>query len=407
MSKSRFASLVLGAGLCCILYGVHAQPALGLVAYYSFDLCDATDDTMNGANGVIGGAPECECGPQGSSLHFNGISDNVQFLGSFDLLFAGDFTISFFMLPENSPGIIDILSKKETCNIDNSIAIRYDSGSKTLRAEIAESISIRSESRAVLDGPDCWKHIAWVRNGTNLLLYLNGVQVHSVSTPGFLDASNNGVMSIAASPCLANGELRFAGRLDELRMYNRALTTAEVESLYTPVDQIATRDTFVFLGDGVQIAVPNSCASGFSWTPANNVVTPGIAEPVISPTQTTTYQLRMDYPLCVATDTVRITVIDSTQVDCNDVFVPNAFTPNGDDLNDEFGVSNRFFLGDFVALEVYDRWGSLIFRSTDPFVKWDGTYEGEDSIPDMYLYKLYFNCNGTEQVRAGAVNLIK
>jgi gliding motility-associated-like protein len=407
MISMRFFRLAFALGLFCVCHLSWSQATVGLVAYYSFDFCDASDDTGNGANGVINGAPECECGPSGSALQLNGVNDDVRFLGSFDLLFAGDFTLSFYFLPENAPGIIDILSKKANCTIDNSLAIRYESGSRTLRAEIAENINARSESRAVLDGPECWKHITWVRNGVNLLLYVNGVVVHTVTTPGFLDVSNNGVMSIANSPCLANGEQRFAGRIDELRMYNRALTTAEVEELYVQIDQIATRDTFIFLGGSVQLDVPNSCAMGFSWSPTTNVVTPDIQEPVISPDVSTTYQLRMDYASCTATDTVRIIVVDSSQIDCNDVFVPNAFTPNGDQLNDEFGMSNRFFLGEFIGLEIYDRWGSQIFKSNDPFLKWDGTFNGEDSIPDMYLYKLYYRCNGVEQVKAGGFNLIK
>ncbi len=407
MFSIHYRHFAIALGLLYVCNVSWAQPIIGLVAYYSFDLCDASDDTGNGADGVFSGAPDCECGPIGNALRLNGVNDDVRFLGSFDLLFAGDFTMSFYFLPENAPGIIDILSKKANCTIDNSLAIRYESGSRTLRAEIAENINARSESRVVLDGPECWKHITWVRNGVNLLLYVNGVLVQTVNTPGFLDVSNNGVMSIANSPCLANGEQRFAGRIDELRMYNRALTTAEVESLYVQVDQIATRDTFIFLGGSVQIDVPNSCAQGYTWSPANDVVTPGIAEPVISPAQSRTYQLRMDYPSCVATDTVRIIVIDSSQIDCNDVFVPNAFTPNGDQLNDEFGISNRFFFGEFIGLEIYDRWGSQIFKSIDPFVKWDGTYNGEDSIPDMYLYKLYYRCNGVDQVKAGGFNLIK
>lgn len=407
MKPQLLRNLAIAGGLLVCSAVLNGQSSLGLVAYYSFDQCDATDDTGNGANGVINGAPDCECGPVNSSLHLNGVNDDIRFLGSFDLLFAGDFTLSFYFLPENAPGIIDILSKRATCTIDNAISIRYESGSRTIRAEISENINARSETKAILNGPECWKHITWVRNNTTLLMYVNAVLVQSVSTPGFLDVSNNGVMSIANSPCLANGEQRFAGRLDELRMYNRALNTAEVVALYAKVDQIATRDTFVFVGNNVQISVPNSCALGFSWTPANNVMTPGIAEPVVSPEETTTYQLRMDYASCTATDTVRITVVDSSQVDCNDVFIPNAFTPNGDGLNDEFGISNRFFLGEFVALELFDRWGTQIFRSTDPFVKWDGTYRGEDAIPDMYLFKLYYRCNNKDQVKAGGFNLIR
>ncbi len=383
------------------------QPTQGLVAYYSFDGCDATDDTGNGADGVIDGAPACTCGVFGNALQLNGVTDDIRFLGSFDILFANDFTISFYFLPESASGIVDLISKKEDCTINNSLAIRYESGSRTLRAEIAEDINARGENKATLPADICWQQVAWVRNGFNVYLYVNGVLASSINTPGVLNISNNGVFSVANSPCLANGEQRFAGRLDELRLYNRALTSAEVASLYRPMDQIATRDTFIFVGGSVQISVPNTCADAFSWTPANGVVTPLIAEPVIGPAQTTTYRLDMTYPSCVATDTVRITVIDSTQVDCNDVFIPNAFTPNDDRLNDEFGISNKFFLGQFVALEIYDRWGNQIFRGVTPDDKWDGTYLGQAVVPDMYLYKLYYRCNGKDQVRAGAFALIK
>lgn len=406
MRRFFFACGLIVACVCIALQTV-AQTSIGLVAYYSFDDCDAFDDSGNGANGVIGGSPQCVCGPSGNALQFDGGLDEVRFLGNFNILFTGDFTISFYFLPGNAIGIIDLLSKKENCTIDNSVAIRYESGSRTIRAEISKSINFRSESRATLPMQSCWHHITWVRNGNTLLLYVNGTLVQTVNTPGFLDVVNNGVMSIANSPCLANGEQRFSGRLDELRMYNRALSTAEVQGLFTPVDRIATRDVFVFLGESVQVEVPSTCANSYTWSPAAGVSNPSIAEPLITPSQSVTYQLRMDYATCIARDTLRITVIDSSLVECADVFMPNAFTPNGDQLNDVFGMSNKFFLGEFIALEIYDRWGTMLFRGTVLEDKWDGTYRGESSIPDLYLYKLYYRCEGTDYVKAGAVSLIR
>jgi gliding motility-associated-like protein len=337
----------------------------------------------------------------------NGAADHVDFLGAFDLLFAGDFTISFYMQPETITGIIDLISKKENCTSDSSLSIRYESGSRTIRAELSQSILARGENIAVLPTDVCWQHIAWVRNGVTLFLYVNGVLANSVNTPGVLNVSNNGVFSISNSPCLANGEQRLRGRIDELRLYNRALATGEIEDLYFPIDQIATRDTFIFVGESVQISVPNSCATAFSWSPVNGVVSPIVAEPVITPVQTETFQLTMEYPACIATDTVRITLLDSTQVDCDDVFIPNAFTPNGDQLNDAFGISNKFFLGEFIGLEIYDRWGTQLFKGFTPNEKWDGTYLGEDAIPDTYLYKMYYKCNGVDQVRAGSFVSLK
>ena len=366
------------------------------------------DDTGNGADGVTSGNPGCTCGVSGNALQFDGIDDAVRFLGAFDVLFAGDFTISFHMLPENPGGIIDMISKKETCTVDNALGIRYEVGTRSIRAEISETISARAENTAVLPADVCWQHIAWVRQGVTLFLYVNGVLKDMDNTPGVLDVSSNGVFSIANSPCLSNGELRFAGRMDELRLYNRALSSAEIADLYLPIDQIATPDQYIFIGESVQVSVPASCASTYNWSPVNGVVSPVIPEPVITPDQTTTYTLSMEYPRCTATDTVRIILLDSTLVDCNDIFIPTAFTPNHDGLNDDYGISNKFFLGEFIALEIYDRWGTRIFRGTVPEDRWDGRYAGgEEAIPDMYLYKLYYRCNGEEKVRAGSLALIK
>ena len=72
-----------------------AQPTDGLIAYYSFDACDANEDTGSGADGIIMGNAICGCGVKGNGLEFDG-STTVQILGNLDILFTSDFTISFF-----------------------------------------------------------------------------------------------------------------------------------------------------------------------------------------------------------------------------------------------------------------------------------------------------------------------
>ena len=57
------------------------------------------------------------------------------------------------------------------------------------------------------------------------------------------------------------------------------------------------------------------------------------------------------------------------------VWVPNAFTPNGDDINDEFYVQSEGFTD--YQLRIYDRWGKIVFESTDPSARWNGTYRGQ------------------------------
>lgn len=88
------------------------------------------------------------------------------------------------------------------------------------------------------------------------------------------------------------------------------------------------------------------------------------------------------------------------------VYVPNAFTPNGDGLNDFFfpvmrGVK-RF------SLQVYDRWGAMIFNSTTPDHTWDGTYKGQNCKQDVYSYTLeVLNNKGEEKEYTGSVLLYR
>jgi gliding motility-associated-like protein len=71
---------------------------------------------------------------------------------------------------------------------------------------------------------------------------------------------------------------------------------------------------------------------------------------------------------------------------CNFFYYPNAFTPNGDGLNDEFAVVGEFGAIDYYKTYIYDRWGKLVFSSSDPFQKWDGKYNGLDAPDGVYTY---------------------
>ncbi|MBP6827600.1 MAG: gliding motility-associated C-terminal domain-containing protein [Saprospiraceae bacterium] len=68
------------------------------------------------------------------------------------------------------------------------------------------------------------------------------------------------------------------------------------------------------------------------------------------------------------------------------VVVPNAFTPNADGVNDLFRL--KIVEGSAVVngMEVYNRWGKLVFSSSDPLPEWDGTLEGKEAPSDVYVY---------------------
>lgn len=82
---------------------------------------------------------------------------------------------------------------------------------------------------------------------------------------------------------------------------------------------------------------------------------------------------------CEAVDSVQTTPPSGT------LYFPNAFSPNGDKINDSFGGEGTLL--DRYELYVFDRWGGIIFESKDQLVRWDGTMEGEEVMNGVYQYK--------------------
>jgi gliding motility-associated-like protein len=86
--------------------------------------------------------------------------------------------------------------------------------------------------------------------------------------------------------------------------------------------------------------------------------------------------------------------------------LPNAFTPNGDGVNDVFYVRGGPFVT--IDLQIYNGWGELIFQTTDPLFGWDGTYKGEPEINGVYTYTVKATTvDGVEHDRPGKVTLIR
>lgn len=70
-------------------------------------------------------------------------------------------------------------------------------------------------------------------------------------------------------------------------------------------------------------------------------------------------------------------------------YVPNVFSPNGDNVNDEFGIilNDKYPTAD-IHTEIFDRWGNLIYRSDEPDATWDGTFNGNAMNPGVYVYRI-------------------
>jgi len=69
------------------------------------------------------------------------------------------------------------------------------------------------------------------------------------------------------------------------------------------------------------------------------------------------------------------------------IYVPNAFTPNGDGINDTFGVKGEGIRN--FQLLIYNRWGEKIFETTNPRQQWDGLYAGQPAEQGTYVVQVF------------------
>jgi gliding motility-associated-like protein len=91
------------------------------------------------------------------------------------------------------------------------------------------------------------------------------------------------------------------------------------------------------------------------------------------------------------------------------LFVPNAFTPNGDGINDTFKPVNYFTdqTGDYLLL-IYNRWGQKIFETNDILKPWEGDYQGNPSPNGVYMYYIsYISIEGLNIQKHGTVTLLR
>ncbi len=390
-----------------------AQTNIGLVAYYTFEnnVQDATGNTANG--GLVTGSPGYACGVRTSAIQLRGGDDAVRILGpvkgEFD---REDFTVSLFFKATGSGGTQYILSKRRTdCGNTNVFYIRYAPSTRTLNVLLSETPNKSASWVYRIDPGSCWHHVAVARQAGQTRFYFNGERQQVSLQASRIDLTNDGDLILGTSDCIGANEAPFTGLIDEFRIYNRALDDRDVRALYFDQDKIVSRDTLIYLGESVNISLSNTCATQFSWAPQTGVANPSMGETTITPPQAGifTYRLNMvsNTSSCVATDSIRITVIDPDELDCSTLFLPSAFTPNGDGLNDEFGISNPFAVQDMISFEVFDRWGGRVFYTEDPFGKWDGSFDGNPVNPGVMLYRVRFRCNGEEKSKTGSVTIVR
>ena len=227
----------------------------GLVAAYAFNEGGGTttsDASGNGNTGQVSGASWLAAGRYGKALNFNGTSSKVTIADSASLHLSSAMTLEAWI----QPSVIDNTWRDVIYKGWNVYFLEVNSDQGSLPIRPAENLSVGGNNSTYGPAPLAagqWAHLAVTYNGAQIVLYVNGVAISTKAQTGNIVASNN--------PLQIGGDYDFGqyfnGIIDEVRVYNRALTAAEIRAdMATPVTTTTvTTTSLTSLGRTTQAAV--------------------------------------------------------------------------------------------------------------------------------------------------------
>ncbi|HEU4718609.1 MAG TPA: gliding motility-associated C-terminal domain-containing protein, partial [Bacteroidia bacterium] len=207
----------------------------------------------------------------------------------------------------------------------------------------------------------------------------NAVTYQWVQLPGMNVVGNAATATITPPP----GATTYV-----LIVSNGACTDSDsiVVNSLPPPNADAGPDIEIFTGMNATIGGSPTGPPGstFAWGPSTGLGDPTISNPVAAPGTTTTYTVVVtDGNGCTGSDTMTLTVVPSIEF-------PNGFSPNGDGINDVWVIDN-IQLFPHCHVEVYNRWGEMLFASDGYNTPWDGRYQGKDLPVGTYYYIIKLN----------------
>jgi gliding motility-associated-like protein len=177
------------------------------------------------------------------------------------------------------------------------------------------------------------------------------------------------------------------------------ITSTVAVGVNTP--PVANAGSDVTITSGTSTTLTATGGTSYLWS--NGEITNPI---IVSPPVTTDYCVTAtDAQGCSDTACVTVTV----DIQCGELFVPTAFSPNGDGSNDVFRIKINPICVKEMSLLIFDRWGEKMIEITDPDQFWDGTYKGKALDNAVFVYYLKITLSNTTETikQSGNVSLLK
>ena len=178
-----------------------------------------------------------------------------------------------------------------------------------------------------------------------------------------------------------------------------------IQLIPEPLAENITAEITVAEGEETQLEV----TAGFEmyeWFPTTGLSCTDCHNPIATVSETTEYTVTLtDGDGCTTQLLVLVTVLPPCNVER--LLIPNVFTPDGDGLNDQFGVVEFEGFEMVSSIKIFDRWGEKVYENSGVNPYWDGMIDGKAGPSDVYIYILKIVCADGEAIKHGDVTLIR
>lgn len=234
--------------------------------------------------------------------------------------------------------------------------------------------------------------------GDSVMLIASGGTNYAWSPPTFISSTTNDTVIVYP---------------DSTTLYSVIVSTpegcedssqTEVIVIQQPNPNSGLLDSSIIIGEDLDLDVNAGNNFNYRWTPSDGLSCDDCPNPNVKPLRSQTYILNIsdDFGCFNINDTITISVAEMYSLD-----VPKAFTPNGDGVNDIIYVKG-WGLKDLISFKIYNRFGELIFESTDFNVGWNGKYRGKEQNIETYIYTVEALTFGNRVLsKKGNISLLK
>jgi gliding motility-associated-like protein len=241
---------------------------------------------------------------------------------------------------------------------------------------------------------------ATVCSGTAITFNATTTNTDVVSYQWQVNGNNAGSNQSTFSSTFNDGDAVACNITNSVCAITAASNIIRVKVSPPPVINFVYNNLIIKSGSSVQLdpTITGNNIVSYKWVPADGLSNDTIPSPVASPQKKTTYTLTVTNSTgCDTTGSVTVDVIDI-------VVIPNAFSPNGDGINDQWNIKGLVLYPGCVV-SIFNRYGSLVYHSIGYAVPWDGTYH--KSLLPMGTYYYIVDLKNGSPVMSGPVTILK